>query len=581
MAAVGRLTAGLLGMSFALALPAAAQANNLFTLDSQADSTGPIVTDSSGTAYVAWNRTASSASQADAPMFCKIPRGGTCTDSIALPLPPSSEPSYEGVVQPFPVLGTQPGVVYVVGPRYIRSDNLIWSSTDGGATFSLKKPQGTFAGDTNVGDVLLAPGGSITTEPSGPYETNNMFEIASDNVGVGYSFTGNNVEHVADSSFSFNEPGSFTGGSTLGLINNSETSGVVEAYYTDTTPVQIRTYVDPTEGLATKQSAGWSAHPETVTDGYEPRLASGPDGLFLLSTDLASGAPAEEQPSVIDVRKYNESTHTFDAPTTIANIPTSAGTLFTSGDIYENPETGVLYVVQPVIDSEGAYVMRLWESSNGGESFTGERNIATIGFAYSGIPRLAVAADGQGWLTFEDAGGLEVADLSALPKSAGSSGSGSSGSSGGSPLPPPPPPPPAKAVIAANKFGDLLVQLIAPTACTVASSDLSLTVQSLPQSGKGLTDYTVDHVAFYVNGGLKTKITVGKPPHRHHKTVHEPQYESSGLPSTFTFLPSKIGAHAGSNSVLVKITLVTHKGKGKHRVTVRITKTLHSSFDVC
>ncbi len=59
--------------------------------------------------------------------------------------------------------------------------------------------------------------------------------------------------------------------------------------------------------------------------------------------------------------------------------------------------------------------MRLWESTDEGHTFHGERDIATIGFGYKEIPRLAVAADGQGWLTFNDAGGLEVADLNALP----------------------------------------------------------------------------------------------------------------------------------------------------------------------
>jgi hypothetical protein len=55
--------------------------------------------------------------------------------------------------------------------------------------------------------------------------------------------------------------------------------------------------------------------------------------------------------------------------------------------------------------------MRLWESTDGGQTFHSEREIATIGYGLTGVPRLAVAEDGQGWLTFEDEGGLEVADL--------------------------------------------------------------------------------------------------------------------------------------------------------------------------
>ena len=51
--------------------------------------------------------------------------------------------------------------------------------------------------------------------------------------------------------------------------------------------------------------------------------------------------------------------------------------------------------------------------------------------------------------------------------------------------------------------------------------------------------------------GPQRKILLGKPGDRHHKTVNEPQHQAGGLPSTFKFLPSKIGAHPGSNTVLV------------------------------
>src|ERR1700679_2351407 len=107
-----RLPFGLIGMSFAALLPSAAQANNLFTLDSHASTSGPIVTESSGTGYVAWDHPAPSASEPDVVLVCKIPRGGTCTAPIPLPLP--AGPSEE-IVQPFVVLGRTPGVVYVVG----------------------------------------------------------------------------------------------------------------------------------------------------------------------------------------------------------------------------------------------------------------------------------------------------------------------------------------------------------------------------------------------------------------------------------------------------------------------------------
>ncbi len=155
---------------------------------------------------------------------------------------------------------------------------------------------------------------------------------------------------------------------------------------------------------------------------------------------------------------------------------------------------------------------------------------------------------------------------------------------------PPPPPapliaPPAFAVVATSQIGDQLLQLLAPSACTAPGSLLSLTVKSVaasePHLGKSPTSYRVSEVAFYIDGGLPERLLVGKAPHRHRKTVDEPQFQAKGLPSTFKFLPSKIGAHTGANTALVEVVLVTHEGKGKHRRTVRVVKTLRSTFDVC
>ena len=408
-----QLAAGLLGIFFAVALPAAAQANNLFSIDPQAESTGPIVTDSSGTGYVAWNR---KGSEVDQPMFCKIPRGGSCTDPVALSLPAQSPQSDDGIIQPFPVLGGAAGVVYVVGPRYDRDDTLIWTSTNDGESFTVKEiPTGSFSNKTGVGDVLYDP----NFDSAFPATTDETFAIAGENPGLGYGYTSNIATEATPTSFTFASPGAFTSGATLGFTTKTKVRlghaafPAVEAYWTDTTPDEVRFYRYPAHPAPETEAGGWEG-PFTVTDGYEPRLAGGPAGLFLLSTDLAPGAPAGEQPSVIDVRKYNEATETFGAPTTIANIPTGSGTLFTSGDIFQNPVTGALYVVQPVDNGSGEYVMRLWESTDGGQTFHGEREIATIGYGFTGVPRLAVAEDGQGWLTFEDEGGLEVADLNPL-----------------------------------------------------------------------------------------------------------------------------------------------------------------------
>ncbi len=481
-ATAGRLAAGLLGMSFAVLVPATAQATNLFTLGSKGK-TNAIVTDASGTGYVAWDQPAANpATEPEVVQFCKIPRGGTCTAPITLPLP--AGPSEE-IIQPFPVLGSHPGVVYVVGPRYIKDeDTLIWTSTDGGATFSAKTIHSASPGKTGVGDVLLDP-----NTPAGIEPTQDYFGMAFNNPGLGFGFTANEIVS-GTTSFTFASPGeggvaSSTLGYVTGTIEDKSTKAQihpeVEAYYNLSSPAPgvffYRYYAKG--GNVDGEETGWEG-PFKASNGYVPRLASGPAGLFMLSTDIPSGESPEAQPSAVDVRKFDETTHTFGEPVQIAKIPTSAGTLFNSGDIYENPTTGYIYVAQPVVNGAGEYVMRLWESTNGGMSFTGERDIATIGFGYSEIPRLAVATDGQGWLTFNDAVGQEVADLNALPAPPSKS----------TPPPPPPPPPPAVSSLTipnqsdqVNGKGDLSV--VVDCSNVKCTGDLELLAKFKKTTGKG------------------------------------------------------------------------------------------------
>jgi hypothetical protein len=402
---LARLAGTLLGICCALALPAGAAANNLFSLDSQAASAGPIVTESKGTGYVAWERQAANSSEADTTIFCKIPRGGSCASPQELHLPGSGKSSEESPSAAFPVLGASAGVVYVVAPRYVEGDTLIWTSEDGGEKFSAAKKVSAYAEGSGVGDVLRNP------LSSKEHPTSDVFDVASFNSKVGFTEVGD----LDSKPFSLRFAGDGDGqGSTLGFT----ASGLpVEAYWNFASPYEVA--FNYLKGGNASEETNWSA-PLKASDGYEPRLASGPSGLFLLSTDVASG---EEQPTLLDVRKYNETTHSFGSPINVTTVAPGVASLFTGGEIFENPETGTLYVVQPIEGGSG-YVMHLWESTDAGASFHGEREIATANGGYEGPPRLAVAADGQGWLTFKDGGGLEVADLNSL-----SSGSSSTMSS--------------------------------------------------------------------------------------------------------------------------------------------------------
>jgi hypothetical protein len=126
-------TAAIVAMALAGIAAAPASAADQFTLDAHADSFGPIVTDASGNGYIAWERRHGSA--ADIPMFCKLaPDATSCAHPIALALPGGGANDENGALALFPILG--PGkTVWIVTDRYVRDDTVIWTSTNGGASF--------------------------------------------------------------------------------------------------------------------------------------------------------------------------------------------------------------------------------------------------------------------------------------------------------------------------------------------------------------------------------------------------------------------------------------------------------------
>ena len=69
-------------------------------------------------------------------MFCRLaPAARRCTQPVKLALPGAAAGDEADANQLFPILG--PGsTVWVVTSRYVLNDTLIWTSTDGGRTFS-------------------------------------------------------------------------------------------------------------------------------------------------------------------------------------------------------------------------------------------------------------------------------------------------------------------------------------------------------------------------------------------------------------------------------------------------------------
>jgi hypothetical protein len=416
-------------LSLWLAAPLAAQAANQFTVEAQPDSYGAIVTDAAGNGYLAWNHEAGVST--DVPMFCKLAPGARkCAHPISLTLP--GGPEFASDDQPSPILGP-PGVVWVVASRYIANDTVIWTSTDGGQTFSAPYdipyiPNCPIAGPcalsfnftnlTNVDDMLpvtpsyAAYNGQLYKTSTG--QPSVYWLEASNNPGLGFNLDNTNETSggsAGASEFQFGNPGpGGIAGSALGLTSTGE---VVEAYWRESSPPTLAYYYFRAANPApVSPQAGWSG-PTVVGSGDVPRLADGAAGLFMLSSDsLHSGA----EPTAVDIRKYNPSTHTFGAPLTLISHPADTADLFTGGGLGENYDTGELAAVWPQFSGSATSLMRLYLSTDGGTRFSPAQYIATVGGSYRDMDnaRVAIADSGTGFVTFRDAGGIEVADLAPI-----------------------------------------------------------------------------------------------------------------------------------------------------------------------
>jgi hypothetical protein len=360
----------------------AASANDLFTLDPNAVSSGHLIEDAAGNAYIGW--VDGSGGTVEVPKFCKIPAGGTCTDPITLPIPaPAGDDIPDQVT---PVLGTG-STVYAVGPDYIDHAVVIWTSTNGGASFN--------------GGVIDTSGYPSQGEPNTVLLNGSEFWIGTSHVGVGIGDTPTNG--IGGSELEFAAPSLFAGQATLGLASPGEP---VEAYWEDENDSPISFYRYKGAGSVTTES-DW-AGPTLVTDGEAPRLAGGAAGLFLLSDDaLAAGG----EPEAVHVRKYAGTN--FGAPLTLLGGPAFGPQ--DGGAISESPD-GHIAVAWPT-GSGGTEAMQLFVSTDDGLSFAAAGPIARLGSGYeTGVnAQISLNDDGAGWLTYKDEGGLQVADLAPLP----------------------------------------------------------------------------------------------------------------------------------------------------------------------
>jgi hypothetical protein len=368
--------------AFAL-LPATAGANDLYTLDADAVSDGHLAEDAAGNAYVGW--TSDGVGISPEPVrFCKIAPGGACSP-ITLPIPGATSLSDSASVA-IPVLG--PGdTVYVVAPRYGQNDVIFWTSTDGGASFGPGAERNFYSSKTNPTDAFLV---------------GSNFLIGAYNAGLGFSTA--EVPGAGGGNLSFTNPGDGgVGGSSMGLDGTNP----VIAYWNLSDPYQVLFYRYKGAGSITTESS-WEG-PQLVSNGYEPSLAGGPAGLFMVSQDYSG---ASGNPDAINLRRLEGTS--FGPPRTLAVDASTS--LFIGGAIAQSPSGNRLAVAWPGERSgDGARVMRLFSSADGGATFS-ESHIANLGSAYSIGPNAELTTNdaGSGWLLFSDETGLRLADLTPI-----------------------------------------------------------------------------------------------------------------------------------------------------------------------
>jgi len=437
---------GAVALAGSLAGPAAAA--NLFTLDPAADSMGPVVVDAGGNGYVAWLHK----STPDTVMFCKFaPSARSCPHPITLPVTLSLGSAVTST--PFPVLG--PGsIVYVVAPSYDTDEMVMWESTNGGASFGAPWVAGAPIAsgrtyvcqvETNLDDVLPfnAYGGQY--DPSqgsttlGGKASNIEFEMSSANPFVNWTFafygqgcvvpqeTMLTPGRIPDQSFSFGEDAFGSQEASLGWVSGgpgpcplSALGDEVEAFEGDhVSPPTVRffRYSAPNgpcsvseKNLGPSGRANWATG-GVVAQGAFPRLAGGADGLFMLSGDAVK--EGSSQPTGVDIRHYDLASHSFGAPQRLAVVADEDfATGGPAGGLGENYTTGEVAAVWPNVAGDTGQ-MSLYLSTDGGTRFSSAQDIAHVqpGYAILDNARVAVAASGGGFVTFEDSGGLHVADL--------------------------------------------------------------------------------------------------------------------------------------------------------------------------
>jgi hypothetical protein len=335
-----------------------------------------VAVDAAGNGHVTWIE---SIGNTDTFHYCKIPAGGTaCTSPFAYA---DGNQDVDGGYALLP----GDGRILLLEARGVTPGRakLLWTSTDGGASFSGPTQVGTLSssGANIAGEALYAPAGTLGLGSEAIFTIGAIAGVV-----AGFQATDTTTNTTTEAELAPNV------GTSLGLQGNT-----LVAALGDFSSLNWSQYVGPVPAPldSLNTAANWSA-PAAVGPrspaNIETVLASGPAGIHLGYEADASAAQAN-----FVVSRFTGSGWT--APAVIA-----AGAAHP--DLFQDP-SGRLHAIWK--NGFNAELLYRYATSAANTAWTSPQLIdATAGDSYA-FPQVATNAAGNGWAVWAGVGGIRAA----------------------------------------------------------------------------------------------------------------------------------------------------------------------------
>jgi hypothetical protein len=349
-----------------------------------------VAVDATGVGHAVWLVPGASIST-DTLRYCQLPRTNPTTCQSPQTLTP---PDGRGGDPHVLISGSN---VFVVLPRYVQGDVLVWTSA-AGAPFTGPVTVGKASVGTDTDDAVLGPAGSAFVASSNPATYVQQVPLA------GGPPAAASARFATDFTSYVYTP-------TIGTFGSALTPVLVATDNPTSTPAQIAFW--RYTGGDVNTVAAW-AGPTKVDEGNSTRLAGGPAGLVLMSNSQ-QGKGFNTQ---LQSRHFDESSSTF-GPAVNVGKPEDARENDLAQAQAGGAAAGRLFAVW-VHDSG----LRLSTSSNGGAAWSTPTDIVREQNLFH--LRVEAAPDGQGFVVWDqnsDGGQVKAAPLIPIAGSGGGGGS--------------------------------------------------------------------------------------------------------------------------------------------------------------